>query len=109
MTEPLTAAERKELEEKGLKDTLSQNSISANSVSGNETSAPVPMEEKPDVRVLMDDKTGYAIDPINGEYLDPETGVPINGDSSVFQDADGNPVEIVVLRDEEEEKVDPRE
>ncbi|MBP5609453.1 MAG: cell division protein FtsI [Lachnospiraceae bacterium] len=108
MTEPLTAAERKELEEKGLKDTLSQNSIS-DSASENEASAPVPVEEKPDVRVLIDDKTGYAIDPINGEYLDPETGVPINGDSSIFQDANGNPVEIEVLKDEEEEKLDPRE
>ncbi len=108
MTEPLTAAERKELEEKGLKDTLSQNSIS-DSASENEVSAPVPVEEKPDVRVLIDDKTGYAIDPINGEYLDPDTGVPINDDSSIFQDANGNPVEIEVLKDEEEEKLDPRE
>jgi stage V sporulation protein D (sporulation-specific penicillin-binding protein) len=94
MTEPLTAAERKELEEKGLKDTTALNSISENSISENEASAPVPMEEKPDIRVLIDDKTGYAIDPLNGEYLDPETGVPINGDSSIFQDENGNSIEI---------------
>ncbi|MBP5607490.1 MAG: cell division protein FtsI [Lachnospiraceae bacterium] len=109
MTEPLTAAERKELEEKGLKDTLSMNSVSGNSVSENEASAPVPMEEKPDIRVLIDDKTGYAIDPLNGEYLDPETGVPIDGDSSIFQDENGHPIEIEVLTDEESEKLDPRE
>ena len=109
MTEPLTAAERKELEEKGLKDTTALNSISENSISENEASAPVPMEEKPDIRVLIDDKTGYAIDPLNGEYLDPETGVPINGDSSIFQDENGNSIEIEVLKDEESEKPDPRE
>ena len=109
MTEPLTAAERKELEEKGLKDTLSQNSVSGNSASENEASAPVPEEPKPDIRILIDDKTGYAIDPLNGEYLDPKTGVPINGDSSIFQDANGNSIEIEVLTDDETTVLDPRE
>ena len=109
MTEPLTAAERKELEEKGLKDTLSMNSISGESISENEASAPVPMEDKPEIKVLIDDKTGYAIDPLNGEYLDPETGAPIDDDSSIFQDENGHPIEIEVLTDEESEKLDPRE
>ena len=109
MTEPLTAAERKELEEKGLKDTLNQNSASANSVSQNEASAPVPMEPEEEVTELRGDKEGYAIDPINREPLDPETGVPLNADSSIFQDENGNPKEITVLRDEGEEKDDPRE
>ncbi len=109
MTEPLTAAERKELEEKGLKDTLNQNSASANSASQNEASAPVPMEPEEEVTELRGDKEGYAIDPINREPLDPETGVPLNADSSIFQDENGNPKEITVLRDEGEEKDDPRE
>ncbi len=108
MTEPLTAAERKELEEKGLKDTLSQNSVSANSAS-QDGSAPVPMEPEPEVTVLPDDKAGYAIDPLNKEPLDPETGVPLDADSSIFQDEYGNPKEITVLRGEEDDNPDPRE
>ncbi len=109
MTEPLTAAERKELEEKGLKDTLSQNSISGNSASQNETSAPVPMEPQEDIRVLPDNGTGYILDPVNHEPLDPETGVPLDPDSSIFQDGEGNPIDITVLTDEETDIQDPRE
>ena len=109
MTEPLTAAERKELEEKGLKDTLSQNSISGNSASQNEASAPVPMEPQEDIRVLPDNGTGYILDPVNHEPLDPETGVPLDPDSSIFQDGEGNPIDITVLTDEETDIQDPRE
>ena len=66
-------------------------------------------EETPDVRILIDDATGYAIDPLNGEYLDPKTGVPINGDSGIFQDGNGLPIEIEVLTDPGGGTEDPRE
>ncbi len=110
MTEALSEAEEKELEEKGRRSTLSENSVSDNSV---EEGRPVPVEteeeETPDVRILIDDATGYAIDPLNGEYLDPKTGVPINGDSGIFQDGNGLPIEIEVLTDPGGGNEDPRE
>ncbi|MCR5251499.1 MAG: penicillin-binding protein 2 [Lachnospiraceae bacterium] len=108
MTEPLTAAEKEELEEKGKKLTLDEESLSANSVSDNAMTQ--ESTEKPeDVRILIDNKTGYAIDPINGERLDPATGAPIDDNSSIFQDATGQPIEIRVLNGEDEGKEDPRE
>ena len=110
MTEPLSDAERKELEERGLKDTLSQNSASGNEAERDEQMTEVDTEEEQEeLHVLIDSSTGYAIDPVNGEYLDPKTGVPINGDSGIFQDAEGKPIEIEVLTDPGDESDDPRE
>ena len=110
MTEALSDAEEKELEEKGRKSTLSENSVSENSVDeGRPVPADTEEEETPDVRILIDDATGYAIDPLNGEYLDPKTGVPINGDSGIFQDGNGLPIEIEVLTDPGGGTEDPRE
>ena len=130
MTEPLSDEERQELEEHGSHvfrdDSVSDNSVSGNSVSDNsvsDNSASGDSEtsdsdngegsnaedalhqtvelQKPDITI--DESTGYAIDPVNGEYLDPVTGQPIDGESSIFQDASGNNIGMT-SRDEPEEE-----
>ncbi|MBR1472131.1 MAG: cell division protein FtsI [Lachnospiraceae bacterium] len=112
MTEPLSAAEEKELAEKGQQNTLSENSASENSASENSASENGTSEEEPEVEVVdiqIDESSGYAIDPVNGEYLDPKTGVPLNGDSGIFQDENGNTIEITVINDPTADTDDPRE
>ena len=108
MTEPLSDAERQELEERGAKileeaqealtqdDSVSGNSVSDNSVSDNSADGQTTTEvidldagtSNQTIDVQIDPDTGYAIDPLTGEYLDPDTGEPISGDSSIFQYTD---------------------
>lgn len=98
MTEELSESEQKEMEEHGSHVfTLSSNSVSDNSVSDNSVSDNAAEVEHitieiPNPDVIIDKNTGYAIDPVNGEYLDPVTGQPINGESSIYQDSQGDSI-----------------
>ncbi|MBR3104448.1 MAG: hypothetical protein IKH46_11575, partial [Lachnospiraceae bacterium] len=114
MTEQLSPAEEKELEERGQQSTLSENSASENSASENsasENSASenAAEEENQVVDININPSSGMAIDPINQEPLDPETGVPLNEDSGIFQDANGNTIDIPQAYDPTAETDDPRE
>ena len=103
MTEPLTDKEKQELEERGaqiLQETQQAAIEAGNVVSENSVPESAPEKEVIDLEIdnnnenrkdiIIDKNTGYAIDPLNGEYLDPVTGQPINGNSSsIFQDENG--------------------
>ena len=114
MTEPLSDDEKKELEERGKRITVSENSIEDDeeSVSVNEVTETEEgtgeTEETPVVELNINPNTGVTVDPINGEELDPETGVPVDPDSGIFQDAGGNSIEIEVLHDDSSGDDDPR-
>jgi stage V sporulation protein D (sporulation-specific penicillin-binding protein) len=114
MTEPLSPAEEKELEERGQQSTLSENSASENSASENSASENSASEneaeeEIPVVEIQIDPSSGMALDPINHEPLDPETGVPLDEESSIFQDENGNAIDIPQAYDPGAETDDPRE
>lgn len=109
MTEELSEKEKKEMEEHGSHvftlptvsdNSVSDNSISENSVSENEVENITITPQNPDI--VIDKNTGYAIDPVNGEYLDPITGQPINEDSSIYQDSNGNSLGFSDKNNEEE-------
>lgn len=107
MTEELSEKERQELEEHGSHVfSLSDNAVSENSISENEASGLDDIDNikveiaNPDV--YIDKNTGYAIDPVNGEYLDPATGQPINSESSIFQDNNGASIGFKERTSEEE-------
>ena len=109
MTEELSDKERQELEERGAKIleeaqealNASDESVSENQVEGDGTGEEsqdpevevIDLEIPAQPQVIIDPNTGYAIDPLNGEYLDPVTGEPINGNSSIYQDSDGNNID----------------
>ncbi|MCR4584113.1 MAG: cell division protein FtsI [Lachnospiraceae bacterium] len=102
MTEELSDEEKAELEERGQ---LLQPGEEGEE--GEETAEPEEgntEEDKEVVDLYIDPDSGYAIDPFNGEYLDPKTGEPINSDSGIFQNADGDTIQITVLKDDEEEE-----
>ncbi len=114
MTEPLSPAEEKELEERGQQSTLSENSASENSASENSASENSASEneaeeEIPVVEIQIDPSSGMALDPINHEPLDPETGAPLDEESSIFQDENGNAIDIPQAYDPGAETDDPRE
>ncbi len=114
MTEQLSPAEEKELEERGQQSTLSENSVSENSVSENSVSENSASENEsedniPVVEITIDPSSGMAIDPINHEPLDPETGAPLDEESSIFQDENGNAIDIPQAYDPGAETDDPRE
>ena len=99
MTEELSEAEERELEERGNRlSTLSSNAVDDGTISENGTPEDTGSDENADdndhrgVTATIDPVTGYAIDPINGEYLDPETGEPINPDSSILQNGTGDSI-----------------
>lgn len=99
MTEELSEAEERELEERGNRlSTLSSNAADDGTISGNGAPEDAGSDNNEDgddhrgVTVTIDPSTGYAIDPLNGEYLDPETGEPINPDSSIMQNGAGDSI-----------------
>lgn len=99
MTEELSEAEEKELEERGSRlSTLSANNAGDGTISENGAPEDAGSDDNEDgndrrgVTVTIDPSTGYAIDPLNGEFLDPVTGVPINPDSSILQNGDGESI-----------------
>lgn len=99
MTEELSEAEEKELEERGSRlSTLSANNAGDGTISENGAPEDAGSDDNEDgndrrgVTVTIDPSTGYAIDPLNGEFLDPVTGVPINPDSSILQNGEGESI-----------------
>ncbi len=99
MTEELSEAEERELEERGNRfSTLSSNDAGDGTISENGAPEDAGSDNNEDdndhrgVTVHIDPATGYAIDPLNGEYLDPETGEPINPDSSILQNGAGDSI-----------------
>lgn len=99
MTEELSEAEEKELEERGNRlSTLSANNACDGTISENGAPEDAGSDNNADgndrrgVTVTIDPSTGYAIDPLNGEFLDPVTGVPINPDSSILQNGEGESI-----------------
>ena len=103
MTEELTDEEKAELEERGQllqPEEGEEGEESGETEEGTEDEG----EEKEVIDLYIDPNSGYAIDPFNGEYLDPKTGEPINSDSGIFQNADGDTIQITVLKDDEAEE-----
>ncbi len=99
MTEELSEAEERELEERGSRlSTLSANNADDGTISENGAPEDAGSDDNEDgndrrgVTVTIDPSTGYAIDPLNGEFLDPVTGVPINPDSSILQNGEGESI-----------------
>lgn len=90
MTEELSEAEQKELEEKKLEDTrkYTQTISDGNAVEPPQEETP---EESPDTQPVWksfekDPETGYLIDPETGALLDPETGDAIEGNYGAIQE-----------------------
>lgn len=94
MTEPLSDDEIAELKEKQLDFSLgSQESLSSNNVSENgisQNSADETVSQNTTVsdntvsknKIKYDSETGYPIDPNTGQILNPETLLPIDGNTS---------------------------
>ena len=106
MTEELSEEEKAELEERGQLQQIPEDEEGEDAENIGENEGGDEAEEEKEKEVInlnIDPDSGYAIDPFNGEYLDPKTGEPIDSDSGIFQDANGDNIEITVLKDDEAE------
>lgn len=80
MTEELSEAEMKELEERQLAITLQYaNPEEENTENGEGTEEKGELEKPAWMSFPIDPSTGHRVDPETGEHLDPETGDPVNG------------------------------
>lgn len=104
-TQPLTDAEEEELRE--LQESgVQPGSVSENAAGEGEGAEGEDATEAPD-GAGEDSGTGEDVgegEPEQELILEPDADIQFDDDSPLFQDANGNPVQIIVLEDPEEER-----
>ena len=87
MTEELSEAEQRELEEKKLEDTrrYTQDINNDETEEEQEENDPTADMQAPWMNLPRDPETGYLIDPNTNQLLDPDTGYPVDSNYDAIQ------------------------